>query len=475
MNVLSQTQSLCSICKAVIKADVIEKDAKVFLSKRCEAHGVQETLLSSDVGWYRDALSFKPKCVKPAVINGLSGANCPYDCGLCASHQQKIYLPVVPVTSACNLRCPVCYTLNRNANPFHMSFTEFATLLKQMQEIDPDMQIINFTGGEPLMHPAFPQLVRMCHEAGIHRITVSTNGMRFLEDEKLLEELCGLDARIVLSWNSFESRPYIETAGEDLLEAKMRILELLGRYKPTTTLLTVVANGLNEKEIGSIVRYVMASDFIVSSEIHTITFTGQNERRMGHDLRITPPDIIGQIAKDNPWLNPSDFIPSPCAHPLCYSVCYALKFGAEQFIPLPRLMSRQRLHELLSGQLYLEPGPATEQIFREMIDELWLNEDAQPGNRAILKNLRGMMDTLFPAKPLEYRERQKQSERFVKAIYIHSHMDADNFDLERIRHCCVAVPSGDQRFIPTCSYNNHYRARDPRFSGQPGGETCATT
>jgi uncharacterized radical SAM superfamily Fe-S cluster-containing enzyme len=129
----------------------------------------------------------------------------------------------------------------------------------------------------------------------------------------------------------------------------------------------------------------------------------------------------------------------------------------------------------LSGQLYLEPGPETEQIFREMIDELWLNEDTQPGNRAILKDLRGMMDTLFPAKPLEYRERQKRSERFVKAVYIHSHMDADNFDLERIRHCCVAVPSGDQRFIPTCSYNNHYRARDPRFSGQPGGETCATT
>lgn len=475
MNVLSKTQSLCSICKAVINAEVVERDAKVYLSKRCEKHGVQEVLLSSDVGWYRDVIAFKTRCVSPAVVNGRSGTDCPYDCGLCATHQQKVYLPVVPVTSACNLNCPVCYTLNRNADPFHISFTEFAGVLKQIQEMDPEMQIINFTGGEPLMHPAFAQLVRMCHEAGIHRITVSTNGMRFLEDEKLLEELCGLDARIVLSWNSFEARPYIETAGEDLLDAKRRILELLNRYKPTTTLLTVVGNGLNEKEIGAIIRHVMASDFIVSSEIHTITFTGQNERRMGHDLRITPPDIIGQIVRDNPWLTPHDFIPSPCAHPLCYSVCYALRFGTDEFIPFTRLMSRQRLHELLSGQLYLEPGLATEQIFREMIDELWLNEEVQPGNRAILKHLRDMMDELFPAKPLEYSERQKRSERFVKAIYIHSHMDADNFDLERIRHCCVAVPSGDRRFIPTCAYNNHYRALDPRFSVQQGSKTCATT
>lgn len=469
MNVLSHTQGLCPTCKAGVEAEVIERDDQIFLAKRCAAHGAQETLLSSEAAWYRDALSFKPQSAAPALTNGRPGGNCPNDCGLCASHKQKVFLPVVPVTSACNLNCPVCYTLNRNSNPFHMSLQEFTLALKQIQAMDPDMQIINFTGGEPLMHPDFVQMVEMCHAAGIHRITISTNGMRFLQDEKLLADLCRLDARIVLSWNSFESRPYIATAGEDLLDAKMRILELLGSYKPTTTLLTVVAAGLNEKEIGPIVSYVMASDFIVSSEIHTITFTGQNEHRMGHDLRITPPDIIGQIAADNPWLAKSDFTPSPCAHPLCYSVCYALKFGPDDFIPLPRLISRQRLYKLLGGQLYLEPGPATEQIFREMIDELWLNEDSKQDNRRILKNLRNMMDVLFPARALEYRERQKRSERFVKAIYIHSHMDADNFDVERIRQCCVAVPSGDNRFIPTCSYNNLYRARDPRFSTRQGG------
>jgi hypothetical protein len=354
-------------------------------------------------------------------------------------------------------------------DPFFMSIPEFAAVLARIREMDPELQIINFTGGEPLMHPDFARMVGMCHEAGIHRITISTNGLRFLQDEKLLESLCRFDARIVLSWNSFEKRPYLETAGADLLDAKMRILELLGRYKPATTLLTVVAAGLNEKEIGSIVRHVMASDFIVSSEIHTITFTGQNERRLDHALRITPPDIIRQIAADNPWIAHDDFIPSPCAHSLCYSVCYALRFGPDELIPLPRLMSRQRLHALLEGQLYLEPGPGTEQIFREMIDELWLNEDSQAGNRRVLKQLRGMMDELSAAQALDYRERQRRSERFMKAIYIHSHMDADNFDLDRIRHCCVAVPSGDRSWIPTCSYNNIYRAKDPRFSSQHRG------
>lgn len=469
MNVISRTGSLCPECKAVVPAEVVEKEGRVFLSKQCPTHGAQETLISSDVAWYHDAVSFAARAAAPATTNGLSGSSCPAECGFCSRHRQKMYLPVVPVTSACNLNCPVCYTLNRNQGAFFMPLSEFADVLRQIRDNDPDMQIINFTGGEPLMHPEFARMVEMCHEAGIHRITVSTNGLKLLTDTRLLEALCRFDARIVLSWNSFESRPYVVTAGEDLLDAKMRILELLGKYKPTTTLLSVVAAGLNDTEIGSIVRYVMESDFIVSSEIHTITFTGQNERRLDHAARITPPDIIRQIAADNKWLAKDDFIPSPCAHPLCYSVCYALKFGSDQLVPLPRLMSRQRLHALLDGQLYMEPGPATEQIFREMIDELWLNEDAGPGNRITLNQLRGMMDELFPAKPLDYRERQRRSEKFMKAVYIHSHMDADNFDLDRIRQCCVAVPSGGGRFIPTCSYNNIYRARDPRFTAQHGG------
>lgn len=466
MKTISHTRSICPACKATVPAEIVEKDGGIYLSKRCETHGNQETLISSDVQWYHDAMSFKPVLSAPVRKNGLSGANCPYDCGLCDSHRLKVFLPVVPVTSACNLACPVCYTLNRNADPFFMSLQEFGSVLDQMRDVNPELQIINFTGGEPLMHPDFQRMVEMCHEAGIHRITVSTNGMRFLKDEAILADLCRFGARIVLSWNSFERRPYQVTAGVDLLDEKMRILELLGRYKPATTLLTVVAAGVNEGEIGSIVRHVMASDFIVSSEIHTITFTGQNESRLSHDLRITPPDIIRRIASDNPWIAKDDFIPSPCAHPLCYSVCYALKFGAGEFVPLVRLMPRQKLHSLLGGQLYMEPGPSTEQIFREAIDDLWANEDANEGNRQMLKRLRQMVDEISQTQPLGYLERQRKSERFMKAIYIHSHMDADNFDLDRIRHCCVAVPCGGGRFVPTCSYNNIYRARDRRFSSQ---------
>ncbi|MCP5052841.1 MAG: radical SAM protein, partial [bacterium] len=209
-------------------------------------------------------------------------------------------LPVVPVTSACNLNCPVCYTINKNKTPYFITREKFKEILAQIQVDDPDMRLINFTGGEPLMHPQFVELVKMCREAGIHRITLSTNGLRFLEDETLLERLTELDARIVLSFNSFQRAPYIATAGKDLLEEKLNILSLLEKHKPSTTLLSVAAFGINDQEIGDIVAYVMGSDFIVSSEIHTVTFTGQNVDRFAQTTRLTIPDVISGIVRKNP-------------------------------------------------------------------------------------------------------------------------------------------------------------------------------
>jgi uncharacterized radical SAM superfamily Fe-S cluster-containing enzyme len=68
------------------------------------------------------------------------------------------------------------------------------------------------------------------------------------------------------------------------------------------------------------------------------------------------------------------------------------------------------------------------------------------------------------ARSLTILERQKIAERTVKAIYIHSHMDEENFDVARVMKCPVGVPQEDGGNIPTCSYNVLYRERDARFA-----------
>ncbi|MCA9794528.1 MAG: hypothetical protein KC910_22120, partial [Candidatus Eremiobacteraeota bacterium] len=85
----------------------------------------------------------------------------------------------------------------------------------------------------------------------------------------------------------------------------------------------------------------------------------------------------------------------------------------------------------------------------------------------VLKALKDLICSIFPNRPLDYAEQQLIAERSAKTIYIHSHMDEENFDTDRIRQCCVGVPSADGGNVPTCSYNILYRGRDPRFAHRP--------
>ena len=39
---------------------------------------------------------------------------CPHDCGPCTWHASPCQLPVLSITNACNLRCPICFTYNRD-------------------------------------------------------------------------------------------------------------------------------------------------------------------------------------------------------------------------------------------------------------------------------------------------------------------------------------------------------------------------
>jgi uncharacterized radical SAM superfamily Fe-S cluster-containing enzyme len=71
---------------------------------------------------------------------------------------------------------------------------------------------------------------------------------------------------------------------------------------------------------------------------------------------------------------------------------------------------------------------------------------------------------MFPRAPISLEARQKIAERASKAIYIHSHMDEESFDVSRIMKCSIGVPEVDGSNIPTCSYNVLYREKDARFA-----------
>jgi uncharacterized radical SAM superfamily Fe-S cluster-containing enzyme len=350
-----------------------------------------------------------------------------------------------------------------------MGVEDFKKILDHLRADHGDeLDIVNLTGGEPTIHPHLFDLLELSRAAGIHRVTVCSNGIRLAKDEAFVKRLADLGARIALSFDSFEEDADYLLQGANLLDIKMKCLDLLEKYNVDTTLIPVMTRGVNEHEVGRIIDFGLKRSNVRHIEVHTMTFTGQSGVSFQRSGRISMREVLQEIeATTGGLLRPNDFVPSPCAHPLCYQIAYLLvdpEGGAP--IPFTRFMRRDEIYAALSDRLYLEPSPGLEDAMRGAIDRLWV-EEGEDAARA-LRLLRRMLEEMFPTdRAFTRAEGLLAAERAVKAIYVHSHMDEETFDTERAADCCDSNCYADGTTIPVCNYNILYRDKEAHFNVQP--------
>lgn len=463
---LHRTTSLCPSCHDGVEAQVVERAGEVWMLKRCPSHGASEVRLSNNAAWYERTRSVPSHEVPPPVVMKAIEHGCPFDCGPCESHTQRIRMPVVTITSACDLDCPICYVHNKNEGAFHMSTAEFGQVLEHLVAgSGGDLDLINLTGGEPTLHPQIFELVRMCHDAGIHRVSLCSHGLGLAKNEALVARLAAAGARIALSFDTFDDAVDQKMNGVRSVAQKLRCLELLDRHGVNTTLIPVMTRGYNDREIGRIIRLGLETSCVRHLEVHTITFTGQSGTSFDKSGRISLYEVLERIAETSDGLLvPDDFVSSPTTHPLCYQIAYLL-IDPEGGPPVPftRFLGPGELYACLAEHLYLEPSPRLERALQDAIDRLWI-EDESSRTLALLSRL---LRALFPQKPLSPAEALAVSERWVKAVYVHSHMDEDTFDTERAMQCCDSNCYANGTSIPVCNYNILYRNKEPRFMHAP--------
>jgi uncharacterized radical SAM superfamily Fe-S cluster-containing enzyme len=474
---LHQTTSLCRVCKTAVPAEVVAVGegpgpGEVWMRKRCPEHGEQEVCLSDDAAWYESTRALAAQPAPPGNQRPVEHG-CPFDCGPCEAHEQKVQLPVVTITSSCNLDCPICYVHNKNDDAFHMGLDEFRRIVGHLvADHGRELDIVNLTGGEPTLHPQLFEMLEVARGAGIHRVTVCSNGVRLARDEAMVERLGALGARVALSFDTFDPHADFAMQGAHLLEIKRRALDLLEKHDVDTTLIPVMTRGVNDHEIGAILAMALARKNIRHVEVHTITYTGQSGVTFHRSGRISMREVLARIAEQTGGLlRPEDFVPSPCAHPLCYQIAYLLLDPAGGApIPFTRLMDRQVLRDCLSERLYLEPSRRLEEALREATDRLWLRADEDAEAARALRVLDRLLREMFPAdRPLTSEQALRVSERAAKAVYVHSHMDEETFDVERVAQCCDSNCYADGSTVPVCSYNVLYREKEAHFMLEPRG------
>ncbi len=466
---LHETVSLCRECKNAVPATVVAVGNVVHMMKRCRDHGAQSVQLSDDAAWYERTRATPTPVALPKVVTKDVHLGCPFDCGACTAHEQKVRLPVVTITSACNLNCPICYVHNKNDDAFHMTLADFDSILGHLvEDHGGELDLINFTGGEPTLHPHFLDFIEHARAAGIHRVTICSNGIRLAQEEHLVKRLGELDARVALSFDTFEDEADRVLQGARLLDTKLRCLELLEKYDVDCTLIPVMTRGVNDGEIGKIIELGMTRSCVRHLEIHTMTYTGQGGVSFDRAGRISMHEVLVRIEETSGGLlRETDFVSSPCAHPLCYQIAYLL-MDPEGGPPVPftRFLSREELYASLGERLYLEPSPGLESVMREAINRIWT--EGGPDSERILRLMKNLLGTLFPqGESPDRRKILRASEKLVKAVYVHSHMDEETFDVERVAKCCDSNCYADGSTIPVCNYNVLFREKEARFMAEP--------
>jgi uncharacterized radical SAM superfamily Fe-S cluster-containing enzyme len=454
------TTGMCRTCRKLIPSRIIIRNNSVYQEGLCSACGTSSAKIATDAGWYLKAVQNMAPSRRPKTFSRPVKKGCPFDCGLCAWHESACNLPVFSVTNACDLDCPICFTYNRPDKLYFMPPDEMRRMIKWLLDSEGQIDLINITGGEPTLHPRLLELLRICRDSRIGRITMNSNGLRLAKDEKLCAALKELGVYVVLSFNTFSPAVSKRMHGRDIVKNKLKALDNLRRYDIPVTIMNVMIPGVNHQEINEIIGLMGKYSNILSLTVQNMTYTGKGGSKFLPRAHLPVDAAAGIIELHTKGvIKKSDFVSLPSAHPLCYQVCYLLKAG-DKYTPFRRFLSEEEMARLLGRHYFIHPEKDTEEIIRSAIDKLW----AQGGQAKILKDLKNLVKQLYPtgSQPNVF-SRQRRAESIIKTIYIHAHMDEDNFDLSRLIKCPDLVPDANRTFVPACAYNLFYRMKDKRF------------
>ena len=436
------TRSICPDCRRVIDARVILRSNKVYMRKRCPTCGPFEALVYGNA----EAYVANGKYNKPGTIPLLFGTEtdrgCPHDCGLCPDHQQHTCLGIIEVNSVCNMDCPLCFSA---AGPgFSLTLEEVEAMLDDFVRTEGTPEVVQFSGGEPTLHPQIIDFVKAAKARGIRFVMINTNGRRLAHDDKFVAQLAEVRPSFYFQFDGFDPKTGLALRGEaDIVEEKVRALDRLAAVGLNVTIVPAIERGVNEHEIGRIVDFAIAHPAIRGINFQPAFHVG---RHLRHDpmRRITIPDILELIAAQTAGrFIVSDFIPVPCCFPTCNSVTYAFVDG-DRVVPLPRIVNVYQYLDYLTNRAV----PDFSLEIRGALEGLWSSSSVAGSQKSVEQ-----LTLSCQACGLPDAVTVGDLAKHMMMIMVQDFMDPWTFNQKDLMKCCkeFLLPGGKQ--IPFCAYN----------------------
>ena len=475
------TQSLCPECIRVIDARLFEENGRVMMEKTCPDHGDFKDTVWSDVRLYLKAEEFSfgdgRGLSNPAVQDATI---CPDDCGLCSMHMSHTGLANIDLTNRCNLTCPVCFA---NANVqgylYEPDFETIKGMLQRLRDEKPVAgRVVQFSGGEPTLHPQFMEICAAAREMGFSHVQAATNGI-LLSDPAFARQARdhGLTT-LYLQFDGTCDEIYQRTRGESLYEMKLKCIESARQAGMKIVFVPTIVKGVNDHEIGKILQLALDNiDVITAIVYQPVTFTGRINRNELADKRFTSTDVAHCVSEQTGVLDTyDDWFPLACVAPFsrlvsamrgepittltCHPHCSLGTYlfvdeKSRKAVPVTRFIDVPGILRDMD-RIAARTEKAHFKFFHKL--DAWNSlrkhfkpEFAPPGLdfTRFLQTLQGFTDKKLGRDGMD----GKFSYRTLLVSCMHF-MDSYNYDIERVKRCVIHYSAPDGLIYPFCAYNS---------------------
>ncbi len=428
----------------LVPAKIISEAGFVFYLKRCPEHGVQKTLISDDLAYWKSQRDWLKPGDRPLMPQTRTEHGCPFDCGLCPDHEQHSCLAILEINAACNLTCPVCFADSSVQRQEHRSLAEIETMLDTLVASEGEPDLVQFSGGEPTLHPQFFQILRAARLRPIRHLMINTNGLRLAREPGFAEKLAAFAPgfEVYLQFDSLQRDALMALRGADLSTVRIQALEALERVELSTTLVVTVKKGVNDKEIADIVRFALQWRCVRGVTFQPIQDAGRNDGFDAKTDRIVLTEIRRRIAEAGVFAL-EDLIPLPC-NPDQICIGYGLRQG-DKVEPVTALLPRDLFVAVAPNTVTFEAFPA----LREAVVNLLSLSTAQADTHEKLASLLCCLPDAAVPQNLSYENTFR--------VVISQFLDKYNFDLGTVKRSCVHFVEPDGQIIPFDTFNTFYR------------------
>jgi tetraether lipid synthase len=440
-----QTTSLCGTCHDPVPAKILIEENRVYYRKRCERHGTEKVLISTDAEYYKRCFDYVKPGDRPRLTQTRTEFGCPYDCGLCPDHEQHSCLALIDVNDACNLTCPVCFADSSTARTSHRPLDEIERMMDVLVESEGEPDLLQLSGGEPTIHPRILDILRAAKARPIRHLMLNTNGIRIAREPGFAEALVAFTPgfEVYLQFDSLQPEAVRGLRGADLTGIRRQALERLEALGISTTLVVVVKRGVNDGEYGAIIRHALEWRCVRGVTFQPVQDAGRNEGFDPRTDRVVLSEIRRGIIDGGTPFGEGDVIPLPC-NPESIAIGYALRQGG-RLVPITSFFPKDMLVDALPNAITFEKYP---ELHRRVF-EFFSLATAQGNTSERLQALLCCLPQVPVPGGLAYEN--------LFRVAIVEFLDAHNFCLGRVKRSCIHFVTADGRIIPFDTYNLFYR------------------